>query len=253
VRARHPDVYVVGEVIHGDYPAVVEASGMDSVTQYELWKAIWSSLNDANAWELAHALGRHAEFTQTFVPLTFLGNHDTTRIASKLTDPRHLDHALAVLFTVAGTPCVYAGDEHGFTGTKEDREGGDDAVRPSFPATPDELSRLGMPIFHRHQELIALRRRHPWLVTAQTEVLHVTNPLLVYRSRDTGTLDGTADGGDAVVVLLSTDDEPVRWELPADVPVPGDGAATLLAGTGELADGGRTVVLPPHGWAIVGR
>src|SRR5690606_33813042 len=61
VRARHPEAYVFGEVIHGDYAAIVEESGMDAVTQYELWKAVWSSLNDRNAWELEHALRRHAE------------------------------------------------------------------------------------------------------------------------------------------------------------------------------------------------
>ena len=31
-------------------------SGLDSITQYELWKAIWSSLNDPNFYELAWAL-----------------------------------------------------------------------------------------------------------------------------------------------------------------------------------------------------
>ena len=36
VRAAHPGAYLVGEVIHGDYPEFVAASGLDSVTQYEL-------------------------------------------------------------------------------------------------------------------------------------------------------------------------------------------------------------------------
>jgi len=242
VRARHPQAYVVGEVIHGDYAAIVTESGMDAVTQYELWKAVWSSLNDRNAWELDHALRRHAEFTRTFVPQTFVGNHDVTRIASRLTDPRHLDHALAVLLTVPGTPSVYAGDEHAFTGVKEDRAGGDDAVRPPFPADPAELSPLGRPAFHRHQELIGLRRRHPWLHAAHLEVLDVSDPLLVYRV--------SAPEG-ALVVLLSTDDDDRRWGMPAGVPGPGDGAVTVLAGTGTVADDGRTVTLPPHGWAVV--
>ena len=57
VRASHPRSYLVGEVIHGDYPEFVAASGLDSVTQYELWKAIWSALNDRNLFELGHALG----------------------------------------------------------------------------------------------------------------------------------------------------------------------------------------------------
>src|SRR5699024_8880775 len=124
---------------------------------------------------------------------------------------------LAVLFTVPGTPCVYAGDEHGFTGVKEEREGGDDAVRPPFPATPAELSPLGLPVFHRHQELIGLRRRHAWLHTGQLEVLHVSDPLLVYAVR-------AAQG--TLVVLLSTDGDDVTWALPAGVPAPQDGPTT---------------------------
>ena len=43
-------------MIHGDYPEFVASSGLDSVTQYELWKAIWSGLNDHNLFELGHAL-----------------------------------------------------------------------------------------------------------------------------------------------------------------------------------------------------
>ncbi len=88
-------------------------SGFDSVTQYELWKAIWSSLNDGNFHELDWALQRHNEFLDDFVPLTFVGNHDVTRIASKLTNPAPVEHALVVLLTTGGTPSVYAGDEAG--------------------------------------------------------------------------------------------------------------------------------------------
>ena len=59
VRERFPDAYVVGEVIHGEYADIVEASGMDAVTQYELWKAIRNAIEERNLFELDHALGRH--------------------------------------------------------------------------------------------------------------------------------------------------------------------------------------------------
>ena len=68
VRAAHPDAYVFGEVLHGDYAAVVRESGMDAVTQYELWKSIWSSLNDGNFFELTWTLGRHDALLDAFVP-----------------------------------------------------------------------------------------------------------------------------------------------------------------------------------------
>lgn len=132
VRERYPDAWFVGELIHGDYAAVVEAATFDSATQYELWKAIWSSLNDGNFFELDWALQRHNDFLSRFPPLTFIGNHDVTRIASQLDNPAHVAHALVLLLTIGGVPSVYAGDELGFRGVKEERFGGDDAVRPEF-------------------------------------------------------------------------------------------------------------------------
>src|SRR5699024_10260475 len=91
VRAQHPQAWILGEVIHGEYPAFAAASGAHSITQYELWKAIWSSARDGNLFELRHALGRHQGFLEADEgarPLTFIGNHDTTRIASQLPDGR---------------------------------------------------------------------------------------------------------------------------------------------------------------------
>jgi glycosidase len=230
VRERHPHAYVVGEVIHGDYADIVAATGMDSVTQYELWKAIWSSLNDRNAFELAWALKRHNTFAESFTPMTFVGNHDVTRIASRLTDARHLPHAVAVLMTVAGTPSVYAGDEYAFHGVKEEREGGDDAVRPAFPGSPAELP--SPPVLETYRRLIGLRRRHPWLHRSHTTVLTLSNQLLAYES---------ASAGRALVVALSTDDEPAQVALPS--------GGRLAAGDGVVD--GPTLRLPPHGWAVI--
>ena len=158
------------------------------MTQYELWKAIWSSIEDANLWELAWSLKRHDEFLDTFVPMTFVGNHDVTRIASKIADPRHLAHALVVLFTVGGTPSVYAGDELGFTGVKEEREGGDDAVRPEFAADgPGRRRTSAAAILRLHQDLIGLRRRHPWLHRARTTQVELANERVRLRGPRTAT------------------------------------------------------------------
>jgi cyclomaltodextrinase len=237
VRERHPDAYVVGEVIHGDYARVVAESGMDAVTQYELWKAIWSSLNDGNLHELAHALGRHDGFLDSFVPLTFVGNHDVTRIASRLTDVRHLPHALAVLFTVGGTPSVYAGDEQAFTGVKEDRAGGDDAVRPPFPDLPGELSGFGRPTYQLHQELIGVRRRHRWLHRARTTPLHRDNRQLSY---------AVGADGQRLVVALNLGDSPAA--------VPAAGGSSVLAGAATVrqpGSDGAVAELGAHGWAIL--
>ncbi|HEY9303959.1 MAG TPA: alpha-amylase family glycosyl hydrolase, partial [Mycobacterium sp.] len=147
VRELHPDAWFVGELIHGDYAAVVHEAGFDSVTQYELWKAIWSSLNDGNFYELDWAMRRHNAFVQSFPPLTFIGNHDVTRIASQLQRPEHLAHALVLLMTVGGIPSIYAGDELGYHGIKEERFGGDDAVRPEFSSPPAQLDTHGRQVW----------------------------------------------------------------------------------------------------------
>jgi len=182
VRAEFGDAWFLGEVIHGDYADIVQRSTLDSLTQYELWKAIWSSLLDVNFHELAWSLTRHEEFTAAFVPQTFVGNHDTTRIATKVGDERLAVLAATILFTVAGVPSVYYGDEYAFAGEKTEGWSGDDQVRPVFPATRDELE-LGGWMFALHQHLIGVRRRHPWLVDAVTETREVSNDRFVYASR----------------------------------------------------------------------
>ncbi|CAN5231409.1 alpha-amylase family protein [soil metagenome] len=244
VRALHPDAYVVGEIIHGDYPAIVADSALDSLTQYELWKAVWSSLSDANFFELDYALGRHNTDLDIFVPLTFIGNHDVTRIATALDDRRHLPHALVILLTVGGTPSIYYGDEQGFEGLKEDRAGGDDAIRPEFPSGgPAELSPEGWPVYHLHQHLIGLRRRHPWLHTARTSALRLTNQFYVYEVREHGGRFG-GDGG-RLVVLLNVGDENGRLERTTVTFDP-----ELLAGAAAITL--ESVVVAPHGWAVLG-
>ena len=212
VRPAHPGAWFVGEMIHGDYTGYVEASGLDSVTQYELWKAIWSSLADANLFELAWALDRHNGWLDSFVPLTFIGNHDVTRIASRLGEAgehgrRRLEAALAVLLTVGGTPSIYYGDEQGFLGLKEDRAGGDDAIRPAYPADEGDLAPFGAGMYRLHQDLIGLRRRHAWLHRARTEVVELANRRMVYDSAD-------PEGDGRIRVTIDLDGDP-GWTISA--------------------------------------
>ena len=181
VREKYPDVWIFGEVIHGDYASIVRASGMDSVTQYELWKGIWSSIESRNFFELDHALGRHNEFSDVFTPVTFVGNHDVTRIASRVGQDGAV-LATAILATIGGIPLIYYGDELASRGVKEERFGGDDDIRPVFPASPADLSNLGADTLRAHQNLLGLRRRHPWLVDVRTESLDLTNERYVYRT-----------------------------------------------------------------------
>ena len=181
LRERFPESWYLGEVIHGDYVEFVDQSTVDSVTQYELWKAIWSALLDGNFFELDWSLQRHNDFLDHFVPNTFVGNHDVTRISSTLGADRAMI-AFMILMTVGGIPSVYYGDEQGFTGIKEENMSGDDAIRPRMPNTPEGLLPFGKTTYACHQDLIGLRRRHPWLATARTSAVLVENTRYVYRS-----------------------------------------------------------------------
>ena len=246
VRRDHPQVYIVGEVIHGDYAAIVTASGMNSVTQYELWQAIWHSLAEANFYELDWTLRRNADLLATFVPWTFIGNHDTSRIASQLPDARRLPHALALLMTLPGTPAIYYGDEDGLRAIKEDRLGGDDAIRPELPASPHE--RDGGSVRPLHQELIGVRRRLPWLHDAEVDALHLDNTVLSLRMRAHSPEHESAESTErAEAVLVLSLEETEAW-------LPTAGHQVVLASTYDAPPPrpeGDGVVLPPLGWAVL--
>jgi cyclomaltodextrinase len=184
LRETHPEVFLFGEMIHGDYARFVEESGLDSATAYELHKAIWSSLHDRNPHELAWALQRFAEAAASFAPVTFVGNHDVTRLASCVADAAvQVPVAAAVLLTLPGVPCVYYGDELGATGVKVHGAGGDDAIRPPLSSldrsSAGELQRV-------HRELIGWRRARPWLTTATVTLDEVTNAGLRYTVQGAG-------------------------------------------------------------------
>ena len=214
IRDRHPNAWFLGEVIHGDHSRFVASSGVDATTQYELWKAIWSSIKDRNFFELDWALNRHNGFLAHFTPNTFIGNHDVTRIASVIGSDGAV-MALAILLTLGGIPSIYYGDEQGFTGIKEERAGGDDAIRPAFPDTPSELADWGQNIHRAHQDLIGLRRRNPWLVTATTTPLHLENTRYTYRAaaRDgSNHLDVAIDIAGTPSLVIKNANGHVLWE-----------------------------------------
>jgi cyclomaltodextrinase / maltogenic alpha-amylase / neopullulanase len=116
------------------------------------------------------------------VLLKFAGNHDVTRLASRLADQRHLVHALVILLTAGGTrPSTTATSRR----SRESRRTGPGRRRnpACLPGHPAGLPADGWPAYRLHQDLIGLRRRHPWLHQARTEPVQVANEQLVYRSR----------------------------------------------------------------------
>ena len=84
---------MLGEVIHGDYGHIIQSSELDTLTNYVLHKAIYSSLNSRNYFELAHNQDRlygPYGLCRNIPLVTFADNHDVTRIIDQLNDPRDL-------------------------------------------------------------------------------------------------------------------------------------------------------------------
>ena len=124
---RKPDFWLMGEVVHGDYSRWVNPTTLHSVTNYVLYKSLFSSHNDNNLYELAYCLQNAVP--ENGLPLhTFLDNHDQPRIASNVSNPEHLNTLYSLLFTLPGIPSIYYGSEWGFQGKKE--YGSDQNLRP---------------------------------------------------------------------------------------------------------------------------
>lgn len=128
------DFYLLGEMLHGDYNRLMNDAMLHSATNYECYKGLYSSFNSMNMFEINHSLMRQ------FGPenwtlykgkhlLSFVDNHDVTRVASILSNEKHLPLIYALLFGMPGIPCVYYGSEWG---EKADKHQGDLALRPSF-------------------------------------------------------------------------------------------------------------------------
>ena len=129
-----PDFYLLGEMLHGDYNQMVNEQMLHSATNYECYKGLFSSFNSMNMFEINHSLlrqfgpenwtlykGKHM--------LSFVDNHDVTRIASNLTNEKHLPLIYALCFGMPGIPCVYYGSEWG---AKAHKSEGDPALRACF-------------------------------------------------------------------------------------------------------------------------
>ncbi len=129
------DFFLVGEVLHGDYNQLMNDEMLHSVTNYECYKGLYSSFNSMNLFEINHSLlrqfgpenwtlyrGKHL--------LSFVDNHDVTRVASILQNEKHLPLIYALAFGMPGIPCVYYGSEWGAKARKEE---GDPALRACFP------------------------------------------------------------------------------------------------------------------------
>ena len=106
---------------------------LHSCTNYECYKGLYSSFNSMNLFEINHSLLRQFgpegwTLYKGLHLMTFVDNHDVSRVASILANEKHLPLIYALAFGMPGIPCIYYGSEWGAKGNKSD---GDPALRPS--------------------------------------------------------------------------------------------------------------------------
>ena len=226
-KSLKDDFFLLGELLHGDYSRWVNCDMLDSATNYECYKGLYSSFNCMNMFEICHSLknqfgpenwcryrGMHL--------LSFVDNHDVSRIASVLANEKHLSLVYALMFGMPGIPCVYYGSEWG---TKADKSQGDPALRASFEKPEwNELTDWISKLAKAHRESKALCH-------GALKVPVLTNKqCIVEREFE----------GERVFVAVNADDRPFTAHFDA-----GCGRAVDLI-TGEWHDFGGGSELPPY-------
>ena len=214
---------LIGEVLHGDYNLIVNDEMLDSCTNYECYKGLYSSFNSMNMFEIAHSLHRQFGGDPWCIYrgkhlVNFADNHDVSRLASILADKRHLAAAYGVLFGMPGIPCLYYGSEWGRLGAKGSGYLADVELRPAIGApSADALDApaAGWDGGEGPNELTALINRLNHVRRASRALCHggsrnvvITNKQLLFE-RAAGA-DGDA-AGERVLVAVNADDAPFTF------------------------------------------
>lgn len=222
-----PDFFLLGEMLHGDYKRLVNDDMLHSATNYECYKGLHSSFNSMNLCEIGHSLNRQfgpEEWTlyKGKHLLSFLDNHDVSRIASVLQDKQQLPALYALLFGMPGIPCVYYGSEWGIEGDKHE---GDDALRPDLQAPEwNKLTDWVARCASAYKQSRALQ------YGSYRSILLTNRQFIFERVVDT----------ERVLVAVNADSEAFAAHFDAQA-----GCADELI-TGDYHDFGGGSILPPH-------
>ena len=222
-----PDFFLLGELLHGDYNQFVNDEMCHSATNYECYNGLFSSFNSMNMFEIVHSLLRQfGPETWTLYKgkhlLSFVDNHDVSRIASNLTNEKHLPLIYAMAFGMPGIPCVYYGSEWG---AKANKSEGDPALRACFDAPIENELTAWI------AKLAAAKKNSHALNYGAFRSLVLTNRQCIFERE--------ADG-ERVLVAVNADDQPYTAHFDARA-----GRAVDLI-TGEPHDFGGGSELPPY-------
>lgn len=181
VRASHPEFFFLGEMIGGDYNQIMNDGLLDSVTNYECRKGLYSSFNSMNLFEIGYSLNRQFGKEQWCLYtgkhlMSFVDNHDVNRIASELQDANDLPLIYALMYAMPGIPCLYYGSEWGVKGTRTNWS--DDDLRPCFDKP--EWNALTSLL----QTLNTIRKQNTVFTDEDYTQIYIQNKQLVFARKD---------------------------------------------------------------------
>lgn len=201
---KQPDFWLMGEVIHGDYRRWINEGKLDSVTNYECYKGLYSSHNDKNYFEIAYSLNRlfgaHGIYRDLQL-YSFADNHDVSRVASILQNPCHLYPLHALLFTIPGIPSVYYGSEWGISGQK--KQDTDAPLRPALTLPPQQLPHPDLEA--AIQQFARLRKEQKALEAGNYHQLFVSQQQFAFSRRS---------GSQEVIVAVNASGEAATVSFP---------------------------------------
>ena len=237
-REKRSDFWLMGEIIHGDYNRWANPDMLDSVTNYECEKGLYSSHNDKNYFEIAYSLNRqfgNGGIYKNLCLYNFVDNHDINRLATMLRNRTHLYNTYTLLYTMPGVPSIYYGSEWGITGAKQ---GGSDApLRPCLEL--GQIVEADEPLCTHIARLGMIRRSLPALQYGTYEQRLVKNEQFVFER---------AFNGQHVYTALNLSDHPEYVEFHVrNAPL-----TDLFTGTTfETNDGNLKLELPAFGARIL--
>ena len=204
--SKKEDFWLMGEVIHGDYSRYIGEHMLNSVTNYELHKGLYSGHNDHNYFEIAHTIRREFDSNGGIYRgmrlYSFVDNHDVDRIASKLNVPEHIFPVYTLLYTLPGIPSIYYGSEWGIQGRKEG--GNDDPLRPAVDLQEVMREKPGEQLVAWIQKLGEIHREYPACIYGRYQELLLTNRQYAFSRLQ-------EDHG--ILVAVNNDDQEVQIEV----------------------------------------
>jgi cyclomaltodextrinase len=202
-KAIRPDFWLMGEVVHGDYTAWANPQTLDSVTNYECYKGLYSSLNDANYFEIAYALKRQFGTEGIYRNLSlynFVDNHDVNRVASNLHNPAQLYPLYLLLFSIPGVPAIYYGSEWGVRGKRTPSD--DRMLRPALDALVQGERDFDLAAYIGR--LAGIRQATPALKYGDYQPLHVAHQQFAFLRQVEG---------QRAIIALNAAGQPAALEL----------------------------------------